>query len=203
MQNINLHLSKKNYNKNSDGEINITQDVMHTVSPYSNDFKDVLEKDISQLVTNLNKKGWLTVSSCDGHKGKKIWYLTVCVKDKNDYDIFQNIVRHRYLWYTQHYFVPTLVDVNANKGMHFEKTDPKPNQVTNYLNSIFLRDYDKWFVFSLYLNFQENLDPEYDKKDNFSNNIYYVKKQFWYWFKFKQALKTITQLSEGLPLYDK
>ena len=203
MQNINLHLSKKNYNKNSDGEINITQDVMHTVSPYSNDFKDVLEKDISKLVTNLNKKGWLTVSSCDGHRGKKIWYLTVCVKDKKDFDIFQNIIRHRYLWYTQNYFVPTLVDVNANKGMHFEKTNPKPNQVTNYLNSIFLRDYDKWFVFSLYLNFQENLDPEYDEKDNFSNNIYYVKKQFWYWFKFKQALKTITQLSEGLPLYDK
>ena len=203
MQNINLHLSKKNYNKNSDGEINITQDVMHTVSPYSSSFADVLEKDIEQFVHNLNKKGWLTVSSCDGHKGKKIWYLTVCVQDQKDFDIFESIVRHKYLWYTQKYFVPTLCDVNANNGTYFEKTAPNPEQVTEYLNSIFMRNYKKWFVFSLYLNFQENLDPEFDKKDTITNNIYYMKKQLWYWFKFKNTLNSITELSKGLPLYDK
>ena len=52
MKDINRRLSNINYNKESQGEINITPNVMHTVSPYSNKFDEVLEKNIITLVKN-------------------------------------------------------------------------------------------------------------------------------------------------------
>ena len=61
MKDINRRLSNINYNKESQGEINITPNVMHTVSPYSNKFDEVLEKNIITLVKTLTDKGWLTV----------------------------------------------------------------------------------------------------------------------------------------------
>lgn len=200
MQDINRKLSNINYNKESMGEINITPNVMHTVSPYSNSYDEVLEKNIKTLAKTLNKKGWLTVSSCDGHNGKKNWYLTVCVKGKEDWEIFKKFIHHDYLWYTQKYFVPTLVDIDAGNGNNFKKIKPEPKKVTEYLNSIFMRDYDKWYVFAIYLNFQENLDTEYIDNGDY---LYYIKKKFWYWTKFKKALSTIEKQALELPYYEK
>jgi len=200
MQDLNRKLSNKNYNKNLSGEINITPSVMHTVSPYSDQFDAVLEKNIEKLVKILNNKGWLTVSSCDGHNGKKIWYLTVCVKDKEDLDQFSSVIYHDYLWYTQKYFVPTLVDVDAGAGNEFKKIKPQPEKVTEYLNSILMRKYDRWYVFALYLNFQENLDAEYE--DN-NNHLYYIKKKIWYWKSFKKTLSIIEKQAQELTNYEK
>ena len=59
MQDINRKLSNVNYNKESRGEINITPNVMHTVSPYSNKFDEVLEKNIITLVKTLTDKEFL------------------------------------------------------------------------------------------------------------------------------------------------
>ena len=128
MQDINRKLSNVNYNKESQGEINITPNIMHTVSPYSDKFDEVLEKNIITLVKTLTEKGWLTVSSCDGHTGKRIWYLTVCVNSKEDYKSFKKFVRHEHLWYTQKYFVPTLIDVDADLGHNFKYVQPQPSK---------------------------------------------------------------------------
>jgi hypothetical protein len=200
MQDINRKLSNVNYNKESRGEINITPNVMHTVSPYSNKFDEVLEKNIITLVKTLTDKGWLTVSSCDGHTGKKVWYLTVCVNSKEDYKLFNKFISHEHLWYTQKYFVPTLIDVDADLGNNFKYVKPQPKKVTEYLNSIFMRNYSEWYVFAMYLNFQENLDTEFVDNGDF---LYYIKKKFWYWTKFKKTLSSIENQASELPYYDK
>ena len=200
MKDINRRLSNINYNKESQGEINITPNVMHTVSPYSNKFDEVLEKNIITLVKTLTDKGWLTVSSCDGHNGKKNWYLTVCVNSKEDYKLFKKFIKHEHLWYTQKYFVPTLIDVDADRGHNFKYVEPQPKKVTEYLNSIFVRNYSEWYVFAMYLNFQENLDTEFIDNGDF---LYYIKKRFWYWTKFKKTLSSIENQALELPYYDK
>lgn len=200
MKDINRRLSNINYNKESQGEINITPNVMHTVSPYSNKFDEVLEKNIITLVKTLTDKGWLTVSSCDGHNGKKNWYLTVCVNSKEDYKLFKKFIKHEHLWYTQKYFVPTLIDVDADLGHNFKYVEPQPKKVTEYLNSIFVRNYSEWYVFAMYLNFQENLDTEFI--DN-GDLLYYIKKRFWYCTKFKKTLSSIENQALELPYYDK
>jgi hypothetical protein len=54
----------------------------HSVSPYSKSFLDNIEDKIKDLVLALKSKGYLTISSCEGHSIYFKRYVTVIFPDK-------------------------------------------------------------------------------------------------------------------------
>jgi len=85
------HFTKKNWLHNN-GRVNATVTgnnwVGVSVSPYMKEFKSQVDPGIWPLVEILNKKGYLTCSSCEGHDWMEESFVVVCFGSKESRDAF-------------------------------------------------------------------------------------------------------------------
>ena len=85
------HYEKKNW-LHKNGRVNATVAgnnwVGVSVSPYMKDFKYQVDPGIWPLVEILNKKGYLTCSSCEGHDWMEESFVVVCFGSKESRDAF-------------------------------------------------------------------------------------------------------------------
>ena len=81
--------------KHSDGRVNATKlgdnYTAVTVSPYYKDFQSQIEDKVWPAVSILVNKGYLPISSCQGHGGKSPYYIMLAFGDK---ELLNNFILH-------------------------------------------------------------------------------------------------------------
>jgi|DEB0MinimDraft_4_1074332.scaffolds.fasta_scaffold02673_9 hypothetical protein len=85
------HYEKKNWlHKNGRVAVGFSRDtwIGACVSPYMKDFKNQVDPGIWPLVEILNKKGYLTCSSCEGHDWMESSFVVVCFGSEESRDKF-------------------------------------------------------------------------------------------------------------------
>ena len=90
------HLFFTSHNwKHTDGRINATKSgenyVAVTISPYYKDFQSQIEEKVWPAVSTLVNKGYLPISSCQGHGGKSPYYIMLAFGDK---ELLNNFILH-------------------------------------------------------------------------------------------------------------
>ena len=81
--------------KHDDGRIHATKPnkeyVAVTISPYYENFQSQIEEGVWPAVSILVNKGYLPISSCEGHRGRGPYYVTLAFGDE---EILNNFIIH-------------------------------------------------------------------------------------------------------------
>lgn len=179
----------------SDGKIYASKPnepyVAVSVSPYHENFKSQIEESVWPVVEAFTNKGYLTVSSCGGHKDP--WWefyvtLTVGTTDQID-SLIKNLsaVDHTHL---------EVFNTSANVLQYLENNkikfrpldDLEKNLVNEYkdLNILFNRDYKQYYYIKIRFDF-EKFKSSLNPFNLFAHHIFH-KKEIEEFDKWKQNL---------------
>jgi len=127
----------------------------HSVSPYSKVFLDNIEEKIQELIMALVKKGYLPISSCQGHSLDEERHIQLCFKSHEEIDKFKKEITKsellpKYLQFETtkaEDFLNTKVEV-TNRGISIQRV--KPNNikegVTEYFQAMFWQHSENWLI---------------------------------------------------------
>lgn len=145
--------------KHKDGRINsVGKDgkyASHSVSPYSKVFLENIEDRIQDLVLSLVKKGYLPISSCQGHSLDDERHVQLCFKSDKEIERFKNEILKAeslpsYLSFKvtkAEEFLNTKADVTKD-GVSIQRTklNNTNRQVSEYFQAMFWQYSDKWLI---------------------------------------------------------
>jgi len=117
-----------------------------TVSPYDKEFFDELEPGVRPHIKALLDKGYLPISSCEGHyydKQNMNWYVMLALGG-NDIDIRMHNIVHRIQHIPGLYFETRKKVNNTNQSLRkvLELEDKKAE--VEYMNKLFLKNYNHY-----------------------------------------------------------
>jgi len=148
------HENGRIYSIGSDGEYS-----SHSVSPYSKTFIDNIEEKIQSLVTTLVKRGYLTVSSCQGHSLGEGRQIHICFKSKKEIERFISEIKTattKHMFFDVHKaeeFFNIQVDFENNGKINIKKAKIESNHdgLTSYMKAMFWQHSDSWYVLGMFL----------------------------------------------------
>jgi|688.fasta_scaffold853215_1 hypothetical protein len=126
--------------------------VSHSVTPYAKDFLDNIEDGIKPLVIALKDKGYLSISSCEGHNLWDRRFVVLIFPSKKEAISFQNKMPFNVTSEIKHHteFLNTRLSVDGyGQILNAEKKEFKkdPNESLDYINTFTKRNYaDAWFL---------------------------------------------------------
>ena len=141
--------------KHTNGRIHATKlnkkYVAVTISPYYKNFQSQIEEGVWPVVSTLVNKGYLPISSCEGHGGPLPYYVTLAFGDE---EILNNFIIHlksKIIIGLDWVVTDTIANVVANYKLdkfNFQKLILEGNDDTSYhireiknFNKLFLRNY--------------------------------------------------------------
>lgn len=147
-----------------DGRINMGNGTAASVSPYSKHYRSQVEDGIWPLVHLLHTKGYLTVSSCAGHRSnllKELYngffeytaspYVTIVVNRDCVEDVVSKLKKHSHK-HTEILSVDSMANMDASSGK--PKRGKKQDLKNEYesLNWMMQRNYDAWSYIMIRIN---------------------------------------------------
>lgn len=147
-----------------DGRINMGDGTAASVSPYSKHYRSQIEDGIWPLVEVLCLKGYLTVSSCAGHRGglykefdngffryNSSPYVTIVVNRDCVEDVVSTFKKYA-TKYTEILSIDSManMDASGSKPRRSKKSDIQ-NEYES-LNWMMQRNYDKWSYVMIRIN---------------------------------------------------
>lgn len=147
-----------------DGRINMGNGTAASISPYSKHYRSQIEDGIWPLVELLYNKGYLTVSSCAGHRGglykefddgfftyNSSPYVTIVVNR----DCVEDVVSTFKKYSIKH---AEILSIDSMSNMDASGTKPRRNKKVDIqneyesLNWMMQRNYDKWSYVMIRIN---------------------------------------------------
>lgn len=120
-----------------------------SISPYANNFEAILDPGIREVVLALNEKGYLTASSCEGHRPHKPRYINLCFGSEKSREEFQHRISDSWLGL----FYPTMrvstMTQEIVAGNIVKHTDLKDE--VRGLNHLFMRSFDQYCFLRLHI----------------------------------------------------
>lgn len=154
---------KRSYNfKHSDGRIYYKKEngynVSFSVSPYSERYLDNIEDEIKDLVKVIKRKGYLTVSSCQGHTDFERTFVTIVVNNQTQFDNFLKPFRGNFLVRVIERnildFGNTDVEVKDNSiSISKDESERQVDKVVEGFNALLSRGYAQYKVLELEIGF--------------------------------------------------
>lgn len=148
----------------ADGRINMGNGTAASISPYSKHYRSQIEDGIWPLVELLYNKGYLTVSSCAGHRGglykefddgfftyNSSPYVTIVVNR----DCVEDVVSTFKKYSIKH---AEILSIDSMSNMDASGTKPRRNKKVDIqneyesLNWMMQRNYDKWSYVMIRIN---------------------------------------------------
>ena len=141
--------------KHRDGRINATklsgEYVAATISPYYKDFQSQIEDKVWPAVSLLVNKGYLPISSCEGHGGKSPYYIMLAFGDEELLNNFILLLKSKVIKGLEWSLKDTVANIAANYNsgnVNFQKYTLEGNDDKSYyrmevrsLNNLFARNY--------------------------------------------------------------
>jgi hypothetical protein len=166
--------------------------VATNVSPYSPNFENNIEPKIKKAVMRLKDKGYLTLSSCQGHCVYSKRYITLAFYSRERAEKFVKdlgINKFVYKFFKPEQYMNTSYVLEGDKITDVvDKKDHDPQECVFSLNTLFERNYTEYCILEIRLSNQIS-------KFNFKDFMY---KKFFIWFYMKIFEKNILRL----PFYD-
>lgn len=132
--------------KDKDGRIHFkTPDgkyIAVTVSPYHKDFRTQIEDGVWPVINALQEKGYLTVSSCAGHKDPwKEYYFTLAFDSKENASKFINQVQIEDCVFKEYETISNITQYGSNEYRHIEDNEKNKLNEIRDMNILFYRNY--------------------------------------------------------------
>jgi hypothetical protein len=158
-------LLKGSYNvKHRDGRIYYKKDengyhISFSVSPYAERYLDNIEDDIKELVLSLKRKGYLTVSSCQGHTNFERTFVTIVVNNDTHVSSLKEALSGNFMVQVIERnileFGNNKVEVGNNKIKINKCDDEERNEqdIVNGFNALVSRGYAQYKVVDLQVGY--------------------------------------------------
>ncbi len=113
------------------------------VSPYSKNLSEYIDNEIRELVLLFLAKGYLTVSSCQGHHPWQARYIILAFGKSEHRDSFVEILRsfESYNLFILKKMETTSIETIDQETTHWQS---RQNEVEGF-NQMFMRTYDEYF----------------------------------------------------------
>lgn len=152
ISNQGLILKQRNW-KHTNGRINATIPgqpyTALTVSPYASDFETQIEDGVKDLVFALRDKGYLTVSSCQGHRWKDCARVVIAFGQEGLRNEFVNYINNLPVPYTQCVSRNSISNISSqrygNKLVHLAVESDNSINESNWFNLFFCRNYTRYY----------------------------------------------------------
>lgn len=190
------------YNKKQkDGRIHGTDKdgnyVSHSVTPYAKKFWDNIEEKIQPLIKALKDKGYLSMSSCQGHSLMDRRFVMLIFPSKEAALQFQQNLPFKLTYNLRHAteVLNSKLDVNEYgtiNNVSKQKLDNNMEQTMYYVNAFIKRNYsDAWFLDMIIVDEAKNVKGFWKKFKRFMLKKFFLE---------AYTKKIVKYIKEKLPI---
>jgi hypothetical protein len=162
--------------------------VSSRISPYSPYIDDNIEPGVYDIVKSLLNKGYLTVSSCQGHSDRKFRFVTVAFKTQQNSDEFKDVLINskvplHFQKVSKNTGFSFVYDQNRYNGKElageeYRNVPYSESDLVKYLNIMFLRNYSEYHLLQVRIASEPDIESVGILKYILSKPYYFVLYQF-------------------------